>query len=68
MLELPRLPGHVVRRVQPMNARKDYVCPECGNRVAAGQGHVVAWPEAATDLRRHWHTACWRATARRGRL
>lgn len=68
MLALPQLPGYTARRVHGVDARKDYLCPECGNRIPAGEGHVVAWPDGASDLRRHWHTACWRAATRRGRL
>lgn len=61
------MPGYEVRRVQPLDARKDYVCPGCGNAIAAGEGHVVAWPEHDEDLRRHWHHHCWRFEAgRRG--
>lgn len=65
---LPRLAGYEVRRVPGFQAGKAYVCPECGNPVTAGQGHVVAWPEARVDERRHWHLHCWRVVARRGRI
>ena len=30
-----------------------------------GQGHEVVVPVGAPDLRRHWHTGCWRREARR---
>lgn len=65
---LPRLDGYVVRRVPGYRAAKSYLCPACGNGVAAGQGHVVAWPDHAPDERRHWHLHCWRVAAGRGRL
>ena len=44
-----------------------YRCPGCDQLLAAGVGHVVAWPAddpEATD-RRHWHTTCWQARDRR---
>lgn len=47
------------RRVQPYEARKDYVCPGCHQTIPAGKGHIVAVPQDAPDLRRHWHGACW---------
>lgn len=68
----PRNPGHKkpgiwdglygevqVRRVQPYEATKDYVCPGCHQQIPRGTGHVVAVPSGAADLRRHWHKACW---------
>ena len=66
-LTLPELPGHRVSRVPAFRASKTYVCPECGNTIMPGTGHVVAWPEDVVDLRRHWHLHCWRLAARRGR-
>ena len=59
------LDGYVVRRVDAARAVKDYVCPECGNPVPAGEGHVVVWPTGDEDLRRHWHRHCWRLEVRR---
>ena len=47
------------RRVLPYEARKDYVCPGCHQTIPAGMGHIVAVPQDAPDLRRHWHAACW---------
>ena len=43
-----------VRRVQPYESTKAYVCPGCHHKIAVGIGHYVA-----PDLRRHWHKACW---------
>jgi hypothetical protein len=60
-----QLQGYEVRRVDPERAVKDYTCPECGNVVPAGEGHVVVWPESDSDLRRHWHRHCWRVEVRR---
>jgi hypothetical protein len=54
------LEGYEVKRVDPDRALKDYICPECGNTVAVGEGHVVVWPTGDEDLRRHWHKHCWR--------
>jgi hypothetical protein len=48
-----------VRRVQPYEATKPYVCPECHRDIPTGTGHLVVVPRAAPDLRRHWHHACW---------
>jgi hypothetical protein len=60
--------GWVVRPVPAIRAGKDYTCPNCGNRIATGVGHVVAWPDHLPDLRRHWHRHCWRIAAGAGRL
>lgn len=56
--------------VQPHGAGsavKTYVCPGCGQEIAAGVAHVVAWRAdglmgEADDLagRRHWHSNCWK--------
>ncbi|HSH60633.1 MAG TPA: hypothetical protein VK988_13535 [Acidimicrobiales bacterium] len=54
-----------VRRVQPYQARKPYLCPGCNGEIGVGVGHVVAVPVDAPDLRRHWHHACWEHRARR---
>ena len=54
-----------VRRVQPYQATKAYLCPGCGRDIAPGTGHVVAVPVEAPDLRRHWHSGCWDARHRR---
>jgi hypothetical protein len=66
MAAMPR-PAHVddggdeldVRFIHPFQARKDYLCPGCHQRIAAGTGHVVVVPKGAADLRRHWHRPCW---------
>jgi hypothetical protein len=54
-----------VRRVQPYQATKTYVCPGCGRDLLPGTGHLVAVPVEAPDLRRHWHHSCWDARAHR---
>jgi hypothetical protein len=51
--------------IQPANATKTYVCPDCNSDVRPGTGHVVAWRDGEEDLRRHWHTPCWRREAKR---
>ena len=48
-----------VRRIQPYQALKTYICPGCHQEIPAGMGHNVAVPHDAPDLRRHWHYACW---------
>lgn len=55
-----------VRRIQPYQAVKTYVCPGCNRDIMPGTGHVVVVPRPAPDLRRHWHHGCWsrRATRR----
>lgn len=58
------LEGYEVRVISPERAAKDYVCPACGNSVREGEQHVVVWPEHDSDLRRHWHTHCWRIEVR----
>jgi len=60
----------VLWNVQPVSsaqAQKSYVCPGCGQEIAAGVAHVVAWrgdgvmgDEADIAARRHWHTHCWK--------
>jgi hypothetical protein len=59
------LPGYEVRHVDGANAAKEYTCPDCGNVVAEGEAHVVVWPVGDRDLRRHWHSHCWRLEVRR---
>jgi hypothetical protein len=58
-----------VRRVQPYEACKRYVCPGCNQDIPSGTGHLVAVPLDAPDLRRHWHHGCWerRSSRRPGR-
>lgn len=58
---------YLVRDVPADRATKAYVCPGCGNTIAAGTAHVVAWPESpglgfdsGLEERRHWHRHCWR--------
>lgn len=54
-----------VRRVQPYQATKVYVCPGCNQEIGVGVGHVVVVPVDAPDLRRHWHRPCWEHRERR---
>jgi hypothetical protein len=55
-----------IRRVQPYEAAKTYVCPGCTQEIVPGTGHLVIVPRGAADLRRHWHHSCWaRRTTRR---
>jgi hypothetical protein len=69
----------VVRSVMGAAATtKTYRCPGCDQEIRVGTPHVVTWPAyarasdlepwdtaSAADLRRHWHTTCWRARDRR---
>ena len=56
-----------VRRVQPYQATKTYVCPGCNQEIRPGTGHVVVVPLDAPDLRRHWHHPCWEREVKPGR-
>jgi hypothetical protein len=70
----------VVRSVMGAAASglKTYRCPGCDQEIRPATPHVVTWPayarnsdfdpwdtQSAADLRRHWHTTCWRARSRR---
>jgi hypothetical protein len=48
-----------IRRVQPYQATKCYVCPACHRDISVGTGHYVVLPRGHPDLRRHWHRGCW---------
>ena len=54
-----------VRRIQPYEAVKEYLCPGCNQEIRVGVGHVVVVPVREPDLRRHWHHACWANRERR---
>ena len=67
-----------VRQVSGSAAVRDYRCPGCDQEIRPGTPHVVTWPayprdsdldpwdtESSADWRRHWHTPCWGARARR---
>lgn len=58
---------YTVVTIPPARANKPYRCPGCDQEVAKGVAHIVAWPEddESGDWRRHWHTGCWEARARR---
>jgi hypothetical protein len=57
--ELGSEPDHELRRIQPYEAHKAYLCPGCNRDIPPGMGHMVAVPVFAADLRRHWHYGCW---------
>ena len=52
-----------VRRIQPYQARKTYVCPGCNQEIRVGTGHVVVVPLNDPPARRHWHTPCFSRTS-----
>jgi len=63
-----------VRPVTGSAAVKDYRCPGCDLVIAQRVPHVVVWPvlpgltgRPGTEVRRHWHTGCWRTAATAGR-
>ena len=49
-----------------MSERGGSVCPYCNQPIAAGRPHVVAWPDDGEDLRKHFHTECFRRELKRG--
>lgn len=55
-----------VKFLQPYQATKSYVCPNCNRAVPAGTSHYVVVPVDAPDLRRHWHRGCWTGRRTRG--
>jgi len=55
-----------VRFLQPYQARKHYICPNCNRDITPGTGHYVVVPVDAPDLRRHWHRGCWDGRKTRG--
>ncbi|GAA3845439.1 hypothetical protein KACC15558_29270 [Brevibacterium ammoniilyticum] len=55
-----------IQHVAGNSSGKSYVCPGCGQQVAAATAHVVAWRQDAAhgidiglESRRHWHTRCF---------
>lgn len=54
-----------VRRVQPYQAHKRYLCPGCQQDIPPGLGHLVVVPSGDPEGRRHWHHGCWEHRARR---
>jgi hypothetical protein len=54
-----------IRRVQPYQADKTYICPGCNQEIRPGTGHVVIVPTADPASRRHWHSPCWEHRDRR---
>jgi hypothetical protein len=57
--------GLEVRVIHPYQATKTYLCPGCNQEIGVRVGHLVVVPLDAPDLRRHWHTACWKFRHRR---
>lgn len=57
-------PGFDVRHV---GGTKAYRCPGCDHEIRAGVWHLVVVPQDEPDLRRHWHTECWRRELHRTR-
>ncbi len=46
------------RKIQPYQANKPYLCPECNFDIRPGEGHFVVVPHHDHDARRHWHERC----------
>ena len=63
----------VVKKITGAASTKMYRCPGCDQEIRPATPHVVAWPfdngmgeDTRLHDRRHWHTPCWNAKARRG--
>ncbi len=63
----------VVQSITGAASTKVYRCPGCDQEIRPATPHVVAWPfdtgmsdDSRLQERRHWHTPCWNARARRG--
>jgi len=54
-----------IRRIQPYQADKTYICPGCNQEIRPGTGHLVIVPVSDPAGRRHWHSPCWEHRARR---
>jgi len=54
-----------IRRIQPYQANKTYICPGCNQEIRPGTGHVVIVPLSDPNSRRHWHSPCWEHRTRR---
>ncbi len=54
-----------VRFLQPYQATKTYICPNCNRDIPSSTGHYVVVPTESPDLRRHWHRGCWAGRATR---
>jgi hypothetical protein len=57
-----------LRTIPGSAATKTYRCPGCDQEIRPGIPHLVAWRADRADgeeYRRHWHTPCWNARARR---
>ena len=64
----PEAYGEVETRfMQPYQAIKTYLCPNCNRDIPPGTAHWVVEPTEAPDLRRHWHRGCWEGRATRKR-
>jgi hypothetical protein len=55
----------VVRRLTGVSSTKTYRCPGCNQEIRPTTPHLVVWPSLAVDMRRHWHTPCWKSKSRR---
>ena len=66
MLDPEKLGEVEVRFLQPYQATKTYLCPNCNRDIPPGTGHYAVVPVDAPDLRRHWHRGCWDGRKNRG--
>ena len=66
LVESPEGPGLAeMRRIQPYQADKTYICPGCNQEIRPGTGHLVIVPLSDPAGRRHWHSPCWEHRADR---
>lgn len=49
----------IVQSITGSTSVKAYRCPGCDMEIKPATPHIVAWPEADVESRRHWHTPCW---------
>lgn len=55
-----------MRQIQPVDSKKEYICPGCNQEIRAGTGHVVIVPLNSADMRRHWHRPCFERARQHG--
>lgn len=56
---LTNMPAQIIY-IKKGQSKKSYICPYCNGEIAIGSFHIVVVPQRASDLRRHWHIACFK--------